>query len=51
MIPTKAYIKADPDGNGLWMMIDVSDATAWPILKEEVGPIRDACNKWLKENK
>jgi len=49
-----ARIEPDNSGNGLWMMIDGSDDPenncSWPITKEEVEPIMEACREYLKIN-
>lgn len=45
-----ATIKTDPDDKGLWMFIDNGDeSNAWPITKEEIKPIMEACQKYLEE--
>lgn len=36
---------------GLLMMVDGNDNTAWAITEEEVYPIYMACQKWLDDNK
>ena len=41
----KAEIKKFEDG--LWLVIDGNDKTAWAITEEEILPIRDAIDEWM----
>lgn len=36
-------------GNSLWLIIDGDDNTAWAISEDELLPIRDAINEYLKK--
>ena len=49
----KAKIEEDKDGKGLWLVVESEDesATAFPITKDEVQPIMQACIDFLVNSK
>lgn len=48
----KAYIKQDTkNSESLWLVVEGSENTAHPIMKDEVVAILEACQKYLEEVK
>lgn len=54
----KSKIEKQPDG--MWLIVDkgisgdpksIDDGCAWAIEEDQVEPIRDACNEYLKKIK